>query len=136
MKSLMPLALIFTLFSLVFSACEKDEGLLPKISFATGSDYTSSNATVAGGSSVKIGINASKSEDKDVLKKFDISQSVNGSSSTSIFNQDLTGDDQDSFSYDFTFTVPSNSGDVYELTFTVTNRDGLVNQVSLKLSIQ
>jgi len=117
-------------------SCEKDEGKLPNISFKTGSGYVSADAVLPGGGDITIGIDASKSEDKDVLKKFNISKSVDGAAASTVYSQDLTGSDGDNFSYDYTTTLGTASGQTEEYTFTVTNRDGLVNQVSLTVTIQ
>ncbi len=121
---------------LVFSSCEKDGGNLPTISFKTGGSYTSSDATKAVGTSLTIGINAAKAEKKDVLKKIDISRSINGGASTSVFNKDLSGSDGDNYSYDYTGTVDYTAGQTCKYTFTITNRDGLTNQVALTVTAQ
>jgi hypothetical protein len=115
-------------------SCEKDKGLLPDIGFKTGGNYTSSDASLAGGSALLMGISASKTEDKDVLKQFNISKSVNGGDNTSVFDKSLSGAEGDTFQYDYSTTVDDVSGQTATYTFTVTNRDGLVNQVSLTIT--
>lgn len=120
----------------VFASCEKDAGLLPNIAFKKTTGYVSRDTTVSKDSVIVIGINASKSEDKDVLKKFNISESVNGGTSTSVYTADLTGAEGDSYSYDFTPALGTTAGIYKTWTFTVTNRDGLVNQVSVKVTLQ
>jgi hypothetical protein len=119
----------------VFTSCEKDEGKLPNIAFKTGSGYTSSDATVSKGDTVKVGITASKSEDKDVLKKFDASRSYDGGASSSFVSADLSGSDGDNYSRDVEIATRNQAG-TEKYTFTVTNRDGLSNQVSLTLTVQ
>jgi hypothetical protein len=124
-------------FALSFNSCKKeeDEGKLPSISFKSGSGYTNADATVAKSSVTKIGINAAKTEDKDVLKKFTITLSRNAGTDSTVYTKDLSGSEGDNFSYDYTATAPANAGtDKY--TFTVVNRDGLINKVSLTLTIQ
>jgi hypothetical protein len=116
------------------SACDK--GLLPNIAFKTGGTYLSADSTKAGKSSITMGINASKAETADVLKKFNISKSVNGAASTSVLDKDLTGAEGDTFSTDYTTTVDTTHGQKSKYIFTVTNRDGLVNQVSLTVTTQ
>ncbi len=129
-------SILFT-FTIVFiGACEKDEGRLPDISFKTGAGYVSTDTTIAGGSAIKIGIDAAKTEDKDVLKKFNISRSVNGAAATSVFDKTLSGSEGDNYTYDFTTTLDNTPGQTNKYTFTVTNRDGLVNQVSLTVTVQ
>ncbi|MEP7267158.1 MAG: hypothetical protein ABI844_05980 [Saprospiraceae bacterium] len=131
--------LLLFITSLVLTAlvsCEKDAGLLPKINFKTGGSYLSADATLAGGSDFKIGITASKSEDKDVLKKLNVSAAANGGAASTIFSKDLSGSEGDVLDYDFTGKVESNAGQKTKYTFTVTNRDGLVNQVFLTITTQ
>jgi hypothetical protein len=128
----------FLLLSIIaiLASCEKDEGKLPNISFKTGGAYLSADATLAGTSVLLIGINASKSEEEDVLKKFNISKSVNGATATTVFDKDLTGAEGDNYSYDYSEILGTTSGETDKYTFTVTNRDGLTNQVSLTVTIQ
>lgn len=139
MKKLLYSALLLTLFSATLCACKKDkeeedEGLLPQISFKTGSGYTSQDATMDQNTAFKIGINATKSEDKDVLTKFTITRSVDGGTASTVYNEDLSGGNGDSYSYDYTGTTMQKSGNE-KYTFTVVNRDGLVNSVTLVLTI-
>ncbi|MCB9250883.1 MAG: hypothetical protein H6605_00310 [Flavobacteriales bacterium] len=118
-----------------FSSCEKDEGKLPNISFKNGGNYVSDNKDVSMGDTVLIGINASKSEDKDVLKTFDASVSFDGAASSSFKSESLSGSDEDNMSRDLTIITRNQAGtELY--TFTVINRDGLKNQVSLTLTVK
>ena len=135
MKNIFKVMLSLTLFC-AFLSCEKDEGKLPEISLKTGGAYTSSDVNVPTGTASTIGINASKSEKKDVLKKFNNSSSLNAGSTTSVLDKDLGKDEEDIYSYDHAATVSGVSGDKIKYTFTVTNRDGLINQASLTVTIQ
>jgi hypothetical protein len=117
----------------VYSSCEGDEGKLPNISFKTGAGYTSANATVTAGSPLKIGITASKSESKDVLKTFNVSKSVNGGANMTVSNMTLTAAQGDNFDYDFNVNADS-AGTAVKYIFTVTNRDGLINSVDLTVT--
>ena len=83
-----------------------------------------------------MGITASKAEDKDVLKKFNISKSTNGATAVSIFDKDLSGTEADSYSYDYSAVMDTVSGQKNNYIFTITNRDGLTNQVSLTTTVQ
>ncbi len=135
---------LFALFLLcasvtILSSCKKeeeDEGLLPNISFKSGGNYVSSSQTIEGDSTIVIGINASKAEPQDVLKKFNITKSVNGATGTSIYSADLSGAQGDAYNYDLSTTLGTTSGDTEKYTFTVTNRDGLVNALNLTITIQ
>jgi VCBS repeat-containing protein len=128
---------IFMLFSIIalFASCEKDEGKLPNISFKTGGVYTSANATLFGGSLLTIGINASKAEDKDVLKKFTISKSINGATPLVIYTEDLSGAQGDTYAHDYIEVLTNTSQETDVYTFTVTNRDGLTNQITITITV-
>lgn len=128
-KILFAICTITTLICI--ASCEKDEGKLPNISFKSGGNYISTDSTLTKGSNIVIGITASKAEDKDVLKKFNISKSVNGGASVSLLDKDLSGNDGDNYSYDFNTTLDTTTGQKSKYIFTVTNRDGITNQVSL-----
>ena len=117
-----------------FSSCEKDEGNLPSISFKAGASYLNHNDTIHAGDTVNVGINASKSEDKDVLKSFDASKAYDNGSSTSFFSESLSGSNEDNYSKDFSLVARTQAGkETY--TFTVVNKDGLKNSVSLDLIV-
>ncbi|MEP6794739.1 MAG: VCBS domain-containing protein [Saprospiraceae bacterium] len=128
---------IFMLLSIIalFASCKKDEGKLPNISFKTGPVYVSADVALAPTSVLVVGINASKAEDNDVLKKFTVSKSVNGAAATTVYSQDLSGADADSYSHDYTEVLVGNAGDTIKYTFTVTNRDGLTNQLSITVTV-
>ncbi len=121
---------------LLLSSCEKDEGKLPIISFKTGGTYISSDATITGGTTILMGIEASKSEDRDVLKKFNISRSVNGGAETSLQDKSLSSSEEDTFSTDFNFTLDTTKGQTNKFNYTITNRDGLTNQVALTVTVK
>jgi hypothetical protein len=135
MKNFIKSLLFISTIALFFS-CNKDEGKLPNINFKSGATYTSTDKSINKGTSITIGIDASKAEDKDVLKKFNVSKSINGGTATTVFDKDLSGTEGDNYSYDYTTTVDTTVGQKSKYTFTVTNRDGLVNQVSLTVTAQ
>lgn len=136
MKKLVKISTIAASFVLLLciASCEKDEGKKPNIAFKTTVGYTSSNVSLAAGTAVLVGINASKAEDKDVLKTYNVSKTVNGGASTSLVTTSLTGTQGDSYSADYPILVASTSGTVEVYTFTVTNRDGITNSVSLTVT--
>jgi hypothetical protein len=129
-------AMTIALLALTITSCEKDEGKLPNISFKTGGSYISSDVSRPAGSSILIGIDASKSEKKDVLKKFNISKSVNGGAETTVHDQVLSGAEGDVFSYDFNDKLDTTKGKKTRYIFTVVNRDGLLNQVGVNVTVQ
>lgn len=120
---------------LFLSSCEKDEGKLPNIAFKTGGTYVSADKTVGKNETITVGIDASKAEDKDVLKTFDASHSFDGGASASFLNESLSGSQGDNYSKDVSITTRNQAG-TEKYTFTVVNRDGLVNSVSLTLTVQ
>ncbi|HMG16685.1 MAG TPA: hypothetical protein VK590_14605 [Saprospiraceae bacterium] len=129
-------SLLLVSIIMAMTSCDKDEGKLPNLAFKTTLGYTSSDVTLPAASPVLIGINASKSESEDVLKKFNVSKSINGGTATTVFDKDLAGAEGDTYSYDYITTVDATSGQKSKYTFTVTNRDGITNQVSLTLTTQ
>jgi hypothetical protein len=135
MKNILKTVCLAMLLSVAIS-CDKDEGKLPNIAFKTGGSYISSDVTLPKGSTILIGIDASKSEKEDVLKKFNLSKSVNGAAAVTLQDKSLSGSEGDNFSYDHTEKLDTIHGQTNKYTFTVTNRDGLVNQLALTVTIQ
>lgn len=128
-------SIITILLALVFLAsCEKDEGKLPNISFKTATGYISGNVTLSKDTTVVIGIQASKAEDKDVLVSFDGSRSYDGGALSSFTSETLSGSNGDNYSKDVTITTRSQAGSE-KYTFTVVNKDGLKNSVSLTITV-
>lgn len=127
--------LLLVLPLLVFTSCEKDEGKLPAIEFKTDAGYVAADKTVAQGESILVGIHAAKTEDKDVLKTFNVSVSFDGGANTSLLTEALSGSDGDIFETDLPLTARNQAG-TEKYTFTVTNRDGLTNSVTLTLTVQ
>lgn len=111
-----------------------DEGKLPNIAFKTGPDYISSNSTVGKEEVVVFGITASKAEKKDPLKKFNVSVSFDGGDNTTLIQKDLDSSQGDNFDEDVEITTRNQAG-TEKYTFTVTNRDGLINQVTVTLTV-
>jgi len=135
MKRIIQSLLLLTII-LAFASCDKDAGLLPILTFKTGTIYTSTDVSLAAWTPLTIGINSSKAESEDVLKKFNISKSVNGGASTTVFSKDLSGTEGDNYTYDYGTTVDTTSGQKSKYTFTVTNRDGITNQLSVTVTTQ
>jgi hypothetical protein len=137
MKKTSQIILVCITALLIFAAvsCKKDEGRLPDISFKTGAGYTSSDVTLAKNTPFKIGINAAKTENVDVLKTFNISVSYDGGASTTAYSVSIPTAQEDSFSYDFADHTRDQAG-TEKYTFTITNRDGLINTVALTITVQ
>ena len=128
------IAVIASAFIFLLSSCEKDKGILPDISFKTGAGYTSADATVARNTAFKVGINAAKTESNDVLKTFNISVSFDGGASSTVYSETLTAAQGDNYIYDFNRTTRNQAG-MEKYTFTITNKDGLINTVTLTITV-
>ncbi len=135
MKYIFKAALLLFL-AVNLSSCEKDEGIPPELNFKTGAAYTSENTPIAAGSLLQVGIEADRTEDKDNLKVFNISKSVDGGTTQTVLNKSLTDDQGVHFEYDYTETLEGESGQVNVYTFTITNRDGITNQLKLEITIE
>ena len=100
LKSLLLAAVLLSI-----TACEKDEGRLPEITFKTGGNYLSDDVALPAGSEITVGIEAEKTESRDPLKKFNISKKVDGGAASTVVDESLSGDDGDHFEYDYTTTI-------------------------------
>ncbi len=135
MKTTFKILLLFALFLTVLVSCEKEEdgeGEL-KIDFKTEEGYVSTDSTVPSGTALKIGIEAETEVSKDPIVKFNISESVNGGTATSVYSEDL---EDTMFDYDYNFTLSdTESGNTHKFTFTITNRDGINAQESITITV-
>lgn len=136
MKQLINLIFFVTasIFSLSMFSCKKDEGKLPDISFKTGTGYTSTNASVARNTAFKVGINAAKTESNDILKTFNITVSFDGGTPATVYSETLTAAQGDNYTYDFNRTTRNQAGSE-KYIFTITNKDGLVNSLTLTITV-
>ena len=134
MKPIQTAFAVLICISIIFSSCERDEGRLPEITFKSGGAYLSANDTISVSTPILIGIHAAKTEDKDPLKKFNISKSINGGTFISVLSKDMEGGEGDQFSFDFNDTLDSVVGQNSTYRFTITNRDGIANNVRLTLT--
>jgi hypothetical protein len=128
------LVILTALLIFTIASCKKDPGRLPAISFKTGAGYISSDATIAKNTPFKIGINAAKTENEDVLKTFNISVSYDGGASTTVYSETLTAAQEDNYSYDMNGTTRGQAG-TEKYTFTITNRDGLINTIAVTMTV-
>lgn len=132
-------AIVAIAFMFVFSSCDKeeDEGILPNITLLHGPNYVWSDQTVSMDSALTAGITASKTEDKDVLKTFNVDVFYDGhtSADSTLVNVSLTGDQGDNYTADVPIHTRSVAG-TEKYVFTVINRDGLKNSVSFTLTVQ
>lgn len=123
-------------FSLFIISCkkEKDEHVPPNVSLKTSTGYTSADATVAQGATIKVGFVAEKTEDE--LKTFNVSHAFDGASTT-ITDQTFTleNDEEDHYEKDYTFTTRAQAG-TEKYIFTITDRDGNIAQKTITLTVQ
>jgi hypothetical protein len=133
MKSKIVLSTIVLISLLIYSSCKKDEHIPPAISFKTGGNYTSADATLAKGASVTVGITGVKKEDD--MKTYNISYAYDGATTTTTKETfSITGSDQVHYDKDYTFTVRSTAG-IEKWYFTITDRDGNIAQLTLTLTV-
>ena len=131
MKTNHILSVLLLVGILVLGSCDKHTP--PSIAFKTGTGYTSANATVAKGASVKVGITASKKEDD--MKTYNISYAYDGASSTTTKETfTLTGNEVTSYDKDYDFTVRNQAG-TEDWSFTITDKDGNIAKLSIKLTV-
>lgn len=134
MKTVIKNFLAIAFLATTIIACDKeDEGEELDIHFKSGAEYVSTNSTLAGGSSIKVGIEASTEKKKDPIIKFNISQSVNGAANTTVYSESLETTD---YNHDETFELDTISGTTYKYTFTITNRDGKNAQETLVVEVE
>lgn len=125
---------VVALASAALVSCDKeDEEDEISISFKTTAGYTFMDGAVTNGDTITIGIEAETEKATDPLIHFNISESVDGGSNTSLYNEDF---ESVSYENDYTFIMNSTSGTEHEYTFTVTNRDGINKQTALTLTVQ
>lgn len=117
-----------------FSSCELfDPHKPPSISFKTGTDYTSEDATVAQGATIKVGIIANKEEDN--MKIYNISYSYDAETTTTTKETfTLSGSEEQHYEKDFEFTTRNESG-IEKWYFTVTDKDGNIAKLSFTLTV-
>jgi hypothetical protein len=105
----------------------------PAIEFKTGSNYTSSDTTVSAGTSITVGVRATKKEDD--MKTYNISYAYDGATSTiTKENFKLTGAEEKNYDKDYTFTVRSQPG-IEDWFFVITDRDGNIAKLKLRLTV-
>ncbi len=136
MKTRIKTLCIISIAALSLFSCKKqdDDGEEMTINFKTDPGYVASDQTLDSGTSVKIGIKAETDNKKDPIIRFNISESVNGYTASTVYSQDL---EDKEFEYDFNTTLSdTTSGNKHLYTFTVTNKDGFNRQQSLTLTVK
>jgi len=120
-------------------SCKKedddDPGTLPQIMLDSSAGYLAKDTTVAKGTLLKVGVRAAKTEANDVLIKFTESVAYDGKADSTVLNATLSSSEGDAYTKDIDINTRNLPGKE-KYTFTIVNRDGLVNSVSLTLTVQ
>lgn len=128
-------SLIYSLSILVFSfllvSCEDEDGSEMDLRFKTGAAYLSVDTLLPAGSNFTVGVIAETEKKRDPLIKFNISESVNNGSSSTLFSKDL---DTDKYEHDQNISLDTIAGNSHTFIFTVTNRDGFNAQEKLVIT--
>ena len=131
MKSSIVLFLVLLNSAVILSSC--DPHVPPSIEFKTGGNYTSSDVTVAAGSSITVGIIAKKKEDD--MKRYNISYAFDGAKATqSKESFTLSGAEEKNYEKDYTFTVRNQAG-TEDWFFVITDRDGNIAKLKLHVTV-
>ena len=121
----------------IISSCKSkgsdDAMILPKIMLKTDAGYSARDTNVAGGTALLTGIIANKTESNDVLKIFSITRSLDGGAASTVYNENLTAAQGDTYSKDYQIVTRSTAG-TEKYIYTISNRDGLVNNISLTVT--
>jgi len=126
--------MLIAFLGLVLSSCEKDKHIPPNISLKTGAGYTSSDATAAQNTAIKVGITADKVED-DMLT-YNVSYAYDGAATTtSLQTFNLTGGEQQHYDKDVIFNTLNVNG-TEKWYFTITDKDGNIAQKVITLTVQ
>ena len=130
-KSILFLVLALGIISI---SCDKDEMIPPTIDFTTGPAYTSADSHIALNTDFKIGVTARRTEDKDDLKTFVVTVSLDGGAETTIDNVTIAAAQGEEFTKDYDLTTRNSAG-TEKYSFTVTNRDGLITTKTIMISV-
>ena len=125
------LSVVIVSIMVVVSSCDPHKP--PHLVFKTEAGYLSADATVAKGSTVKVGVIADKTEDE--MKRYNISYSYDGATNTSTkesFN--LSGSEERHYEKDYEFTVRNQAG-TETWYFVITDKDGNIAKLSLILTV-
>lgn len=130
------LLLLLTFSMMLTQGCKKEEEaeIPPTLELKTGAGYTSADATVAKGATVKIGITAKKTEDD--LKSFNLSYAFDGgTATTSKQTIDIPAASKTQYDLDVTIVTRNQAGSE-KWYFTITDVDGNIVQKTVTLTVK
>jgi hypothetical protein len=126
------LALLFIASCIIISCKKNEDAKLPTISFKTGGNYTSSDASVTTSDLINVGIKADRNQAD--LKTYKVYSSVGVADFSLRKTFYLTPDEKDSYENDFEiYPAAKNTYETWK--FEITDASGNSNSVSLKLTI-
>ncbi len=133
MKNAFFFLLLMTSIVLV-QGCKKDGDpeTPPTLEFKTGAGYTATDAIVAKGAIVKVGVTIKKTEDD--LKTFNVSVAFDGASATTSKQSVDIPSGNAQFDSDITITTRNQAGSE-KWFFTITDVDGNVVQKTITLNV-
>jgi hypothetical protein len=132
MKTNLNLPLLLMVVVLALISCDKHTP--PQVVFKTGSGYTSADATVAKGETIKVGIIGDKKEDP--MRTYNISYAYDGATTTTTKETfSIPSAEETHYEKDYTFTVRNQAGKE-DWSFTITDKDGNIAPLSLTLTVQ
>jgi len=130
MKSWITL-LLFFIFCI---SCENEVEPAASLEFKTGTGYTSHDATISKGSSLKVGIIAIKADNN--LKTFNVSVSFDGATTTTtVSNFTIPSDENTHYDKDINFTVRNQTG-TEKFYFTIVDMDENIIQKILTFAVE
>ena len=122
------------LFLIICIGCEDEEEPAATIEFKTGIGYVSQDTAIVKGSSLKVGIIATKAENN--LKTYNVSVSYDGASiTTTVENFVIPSDENSIYDKDVNFTVRNQAG-TEKYYFTIVDVDGNVVQKNLTITVE
>lgn len=110
-------------------------GKKPILEMVSGTDYLMKDTTLKQDIKYQFKVNAKNSEDQSLNTSFEVVRTYSGSSDTTMYYQDLKGEEQKSFDYIHTFTTLKKAG-TERFTITVKNERGIVGQKILIFTVQ
>ena len=131
-KRTLPPVIVFFLF--LFISCEREQEPLPTLELKTGAGYTSQNTTISKGSTLTVGILATKAENN--LKTYNVSVSYDGVATTKTVKNFIISDSENSpYDKDVNFTVRHQEG-IEKYNFTIVDADGNIVQKNLTFTVE